>query len=58
MASVGSDERVKIPPDGVLLAPTTENFSIIMEIKHVHTSNHNPPLVSSGLGVTPNYIDP
>ena len=32
MASVGSDERVKIPPDGVLLALTTENFSIIMEI--------------------------
>ena len=56
MASVGSDERVKIPPDGVLLAPTTENFSIIMEIKHVHTSNHNPPSISSGLGVTQNYM--
>ena len=51
-----NDERVKIPPDGVLLAPTTENFSIIMEIKHVHTSNHNPPSISSGLGVTRNYI--
>ena len=57
MASVGSDERVKIPPDGVLLAPTTENFSIIMEIKHVHTSNHNPPSISSGLGVAQNYMD-
>ena len=27
-----SDDRVKIPLDGVLLAATTENFSIIMEI--------------------------
>ena len=27
-----SENRVKIPLDGVLLAATTENFSIIMEI--------------------------
>lgn len=58
MASVGSDDRVKIPPDGVLLAPTTENFSIIMDMKHVHTSNHNQPSISSGLGVTHNYVPP
>ena len=55
MASIGSDDRVKIPPDGILLAPTTENFSIIMEIKHVHTSNQNPPSISSGLRGTQNY---
>ena len=58
MARVGSDERVKIPPDGVLLALTTENFSIIMDMKHVHTSNHNQPSISSGLGVTHNYVPP
>ena len=45
-----SDDRVKIPLDGVLLATTTENFSIIMEIMctQVITS------VSSGWGVTRN----
>ena len=56
MARVGSDERVKIPQDGVLLALTTENFSIIMDMKHVHTSNHNQPSISSGLSVTHNYV--